>query len=300
VLPHKPITLKKARGTSMSDTMTASSGEAQPSSYENISKTDQAIINAKYDRKKFIAALEDGTLACLPGADGLADTQAACNVINRTIYQGSGQLLLKDFQKQNGFPTAEFCTGEQIEKASGFAGKKIYIKEGERGVSLNFSLNGEPASIRLFNIAQVHNPELIRAYADHRAREQETYLREKYGENYRPNTNEGSKPPVSCTSAEPEEYLGQYLAALTDGRKFKASPAQAEEFKQKTKEFIFEKTPAGHINPFNLNRLGGKASTMCRQILPEIRETPGPETGGTPKKEPRRSSPKKAEPSMER
>ncbi|MDR1105783.1 MAG: ssDNA-binding domain-containing protein [Treponema sp.] len=288
----------------MSDTMIFPSSqrasEAQPGNYENISKNDLAIINAKYDRKKFIAALDAGTLACLPDSNGLADTQAACNVINRTTYRGSGQLLLKDFQKQNEFPTAEFCTGDQIEKASGFAGKKIYIKKGARGITLNFSINGEQTSARLFNIAQVHNPDLIRAYAEHRAQERETYLQEKYGENYRPKMNEPDKPAVSCTSSDPDVYLGQYLAAVTDGRQFKVSPRLAEEFKQKTKDFIFEKNPAGHINPFNLNRLGSKASSLCRQILPEIRETPKPEIEGKPKKEPHRPSSKKADPSMER
>jgi hypothetical protein len=288
----------------MSDTMNALSSmrasEAQPVNYENISKNDLAIINAKYDRKKFIAALDAGTLSCLPGANGLADTQAACNVINGTVYRGSGQLLLKDFQKQNGFPTAEFCTGDQIEKASGFAGKKIYIKKGSKGISLNFSIEGEQKSVRLFNIAQVHDPELIRAYADHRAQERETYLQEKYGENYHPKTNGGGKPAVSCTSSDPDVYLGQYLAALTDGRKFQVRPELAEEFKQKTKDFIFEKNPAGHINPFNLNRLGGKASSLCRQILPEIRETPKPEIEGKPKREQRRPLSKKTDPSMER
>jgi hypothetical protein len=288
----------------MSDAMTFPSSqrasEAGPVNYENLSKNDLAIINAKYDRKKFIAALDAGTLACLPDSSGFADTQAACNVINRTTYQGSGQLLLKDFQKQNGFPTAEFCTSDQIEKASGFADKKIYIKKGAKGITLNFSIAGEQTSVRLFNIAQIHDPELIRAYAEHRSQERENYLKEKYGENYRPKTNGGDKPAVSCTSSNPDVYLGQYLAAITDGRPFKVSPALAEEFKQKTKEFIFEKNPDGHINPFNLNRLGGKASTMCKQILPEIRETPKPEIQETPKKEPRRSSPKKAAPSMER
>jgi hypothetical protein len=271
----------------------AAASEAQPANYENITQNDLAIINAKYDRKKFIAALDAGTLACLPDAGGFADTQAACNVVNRTTYRGSGQLLLKNFQKQNGFPTAEFCTGDQIEKASGFAGKRIYIKHGVHGITLNFSIEGEQKSVRLFNIAQVHNPDLIRAYAEHRAQERETYLQEKYKENYRPKINEANKPAVSCTSSDPDMYLGQYLAAVTDGRPFKVSPELAEEFKQKTKDFIFEKNPAGHINPFNLNRLGSKASSLCRQILPEIRETPKPEIGETPQKEPRRAPPKK-------
>jgi hypothetical protein len=273
----------------MSDTMTVETGSV---TYENISKNDLAIITAKYDRKKIITALDTGTLCCLPDEKGLADTQAACNVVNRTIYRGSGQLLLKDFQKQNGFPTAEFCTVDQIEKASAFTGEKIYIKKGAKGISLNFSINGEQKSIRLFNIAQIHKPELIHAYADHRIRERETYLQERYGENYHPKTTTANKPTLSCTSSDPDMYLGQYFAALSEGRKFKVSPKLAEEFKQKTKDFIFERTSEGHINPFNLNRLGSRASNLCKQLLAEIRETP--------QKERQWPSPEKSVPSMER
>jgi hypothetical protein len=268
------------------------SAESQPSPYETTSPNDLAIISAKSERKLFIAALDNGTLACLPGEKGLADTQAACNVINRTVYHGSGQLLLKDFQKRNGFPTAEFCTVDQMEKASDFSGKKIFIKQGSKGITLNFLIAGEQKSVRLFNIAQVHDPELIRSYAEHRAGERETYLKEKYGENYRPPLEAANKSAVSCTSSEPEEYLGQYLAALSDGRQFKVKPALAEEFKEKTKKFIFEPGPTGHINPFNLSRLGSRASGVCRQILPGIRETP--------QKERKAPSPELSVPSMGR
>jgi hypothetical protein len=280
----------------MSDSFNASFSaneqKVNPADYENTVKNDLAIISAKYDRKKFITALEGGTLSCLPGADGFADTQAACNVVNKTIYQGSGQLLLKDFQKQNGFPTAEYCTVNQIEKASNHAGKKIYIKQGVKGITLNFQINGEQKSVRLFNIAQINNPELIRGYADYLALTRENYLKEKYGENYRPKANTVNGPVVSCSSSNPETYLGQYLAALSVGRKFQVSPGQAEEFKQKTRDFIFERNAAGHINPFNLNRLGSRASYHCKEILPEIRKTP--------RREQHRQSPQKSLPAMER
>lgn len=269
----------------MSDTMTSSSSvpvpEARPAGYENTSPGDQAIISAKYDRKQFIAALDAGTLACLPDKKGFADTQAACNVINRTIYQGSGQLLLKDFQKRNGFPTAEFCTIDQIEKASAFAGKRIYIKKESKGITLSFLAEGEQKNVRLFNLAQLHDPELIHSYAEHRAREQE-----KYGEPSRPPAGAATKQAVSCTSSEPDVYLGQYLAALTEGRPFKVSAGLAEEFKQKAKDFIFERTPEGHINPFNLSRLGGRATGICKEILSGNREAPQEERQRPARKQP--------------
>jgi hypothetical protein len=276
----------------MSDASLSAPAESRFAAYGDISQNDQAIISAKTDRKKFIAALDAGTLACLPDDKGFADTQAARNVINNTVYQGSGQLLLKDFQRQNQFPTAEFFAFDQIEKAAAFSDERIFLKKGSKGISLSFSKDGEQKSVRLFNIAQVDKPELIREYADYRAQQEEAYQKQRLGENYHPKNANAVKPAISCASSEPAEYLGQYLAALTDGRKFKVSPKQAEEFKAKTKDFIFEQNSEGHINPFNLNRLGGKASAQCKQILSELREKA--------KKERQRPSPEQSVPSMGR
>ncbi|MDR2445611.1 MAG: ArdC family protein, partial [Spirochaetaceae bacterium] len=89
-----------------------------PADFFGVSQNDLAIISAKHDRKQFIAALDSGARSCLTGRNGLADTQPARNAVNRTAYRGSSQLLLKIFQKQNGFPTAEYCTFDQVEKAA--------------------------------------------------------------------------------------------------------------------------------------------------------------------------------------
>ncbi|MDR3342361.1 MAG: ArdC family protein [Treponema sp.] len=100
-------------------------------------------MSAKHDRKQFVAALDAGTLSCLPGKDGLADTLPARNAVNRTAYRGSSQLLLKIFQKQHGFPTAEYCTFDQVQKATAFSGRRSYLKKGSKGITLNFQINGE-------------------------------------------------------------------------------------------------------------------------------------------------------------
>jgi hypothetical protein len=243
----------------------------QPADFANINKDDLAIISAKSDRKRFINALDTGTLACLPDQNGFADTKPAVNVVNNTIYRGSGQLLLKVFQRQNGFPTAEYCTFDQIEKANNFSGeKKAFLMKGSKGISLNFLIAGEQKSIRLFNIAQVRNPEIVRSYADHLALVKENYLHQKYGDQYHPKANTVSGLAISCTSSEPSEYMGQYLAALSLGRQFRATAEQGAEFTAKTKDFIFERNEAGHINPFNLNRLGSRASHYCKDIIPQL------------------------------
>jgi hypothetical protein len=258
----------------MSDSFTPSGSPREqnylPADFSGVTQNDLAIISAKHDRKQFIAALDSGALSCLPGKNGLADTQPARNAVNRTTYRGSSQLLLKIFQKQNGFPTAEYCTFDQVEKAANFTGQRTRLKKGSKGITLNFQINGEPKSVRLFNIAQVDNPEAIHAYAEHLSQNREAYLKEKYGEQYRPNEKPAKGPAITCTSSDPDAYLGQYLAAVSLERPFKASPQQAAEFAQKTRDFIFERNTEGHINPFNLNRLGSRASNYCRRMIPEL------------------------------
>jgi hypothetical protein len=257
----------------MSDSFTPSPfpGEQNvPADFSGVSQNDLAIIRAKHERKQFIAALDSGALSCLPGKNGLADTQPARNVVNNTTYRGSSQLLLKIFQKQNGFPTAEYCTFDQVEKAAGFTGRRTRLIKGSKGVTLNFQINGEQKSVRLFNIAQVNNPEAIRAYAEHLSQNREAYLKEKYGDRYNPAEKPAKGPAVTCSSSDPDAYLGQYLAAVSLDRPFRVSPRQAAEFAQKTRDFIFERNSEGHINPFNLNRLGSKASGYCKQMIPEL------------------------------
>jgi hypothetical protein len=248
-----------------------------PDDFSGANRNDLAIISAKHDRKQFIAALDDGTLSCLPAKNGFADTQPARNAVNRTTYHGSSQLLLKIFQKRNGFPTAEYCTFDQVEKAANFTGQSTRIMKGSKGITLSFQINGQQKNVRLFNVAQVNNPEAIHAYAEHLSQNREAYLKEKYGAQYRPSEKPAKGPAITCSSSDPEASLGQYLTAVSLERPFMVSPRQAAEFAQKTKDFIFERGEAGHINPFNLNRLGSKASTYCKQMIPEVMKQP-PET----------------------
>jgi hypothetical protein len=258
----------------MSDSFASSPSPGEqavlPADFSGVSQNDLAIISAKRERKQFIAALDAGTLACLPGKKGFADTQPARNAVNRTTYHGSSQILLKIFQKQNNFPTAEYLTFDQAEKAADFTGQRTHIMKGSKGITLSFQINGEQKSVRLFNIAQVNNPEAVHAYAEHLSQNREAYLKEKYGDQYQPSKKPEKGPAITCSSSEPDAYLGQYLAAVSLERPFRVSSLLAAEFAQKAKDFIFERNEAGHINPFNLNRLGSKASSYCKQMIPEV------------------------------
>jgi hypothetical protein len=71
---------------------------------------EQAFLTAVHQRNVIAEALKNGSLSCLPGKDGYADTSPAVNIANGTRYHGANLLCLKENQKQNGFPTAEYVS----------------------------------------------------------------------------------------------------------------------------------------------------------------------------------------------
>jgi hypothetical protein len=228
------------------------------------------LINAKSDRKRIVAALDAGKLCCQPNENGYADTTPAKNLINDSLYHGTYQLLLKDHQKQNDFPTAEYGTFAQFDKASTAAGKEGVIKKGEHGFTITINDKGELKPIRLFNIAQAVHPDAVRVYAAQVSLEKQEYLKQTKGENYRePNPRTGGAP-IACVSTKPAEYLEQYFAALSLGREFKVTPQQSAQFAENMKNAIFEKGQTGHINPYNLNVICNKASEFCKPFMREF------------------------------
>ncbi len=162
-------------------------------------QTDPSVINARVNRKNFMNALEDGSLACLPGADGKADVSVVKNVVNGTKYKGMTTLLLKNFSQLHGYPTNEYMTVQQLnkvnmEKELGW-NDRIRIKKGEHGINIDFSVpkldeNGkevkdpetgktvnEKITAKLFNIAQVENPEKLAEWAKEQAEARYEYAK---------------------------------------------------------------------------------------------------------------------------
>ena len=76
-----------------------------------------AFINAVRQQKAVTASLKSGAMPCLPGAGGYADTSPAVNIVDGKQYSGAALLLLKKHQKDSRFPTAEYISDEQIDKA---------------------------------------------------------------------------------------------------------------------------------------------------------------------------------------
>lgn len=249
-------------------------------------KNNLEIAKAKADRKVIIDGIQKGTLCCLPGKDGYADTIPAKNPVTGTVYRGSTMLLLKQFAKENNFSSNEFITFESIDfmnkKLNLFGDDRIMLEKGSKGVSISYSkpsdeVNPETGKhelvsehARLFNVSQLKNAEKVHEFEVISKHEKQEYIKAKLkeeGKNFYPKTAENNAGEIECSSTVPAEYLGQYLAAVSSGAKFKATPEQAASFGKKTVEFLYQKNSDGHINPFNLNILSRNANAYCKDFL---------------------------------
>jgi hypothetical protein len=249
-----------------------------PGEQQDLNAREKAFLAALHQRKVVADALKSGTLACLPGQTGYADTEPAVNLVNGTRYHGANLLQLKEFQKQNGFPSAEYVTQDAVQKSG------IPIRQGQHGIDISFSVKNEESgewehrTAKLFNVAQSAKPWELKEWAagqvEERIREKQDFLKNQFGESYQSpeRSRPGPGPDVACTSTEPEKYLGQYLAAVSMGGKFKVSPEQAAEFGKNFEASLFEKMENGHTNPFKLSKICNAASDYCKDVIKEVRK----------------------------
>lgn len=262
--------------------------EAAAKSVQN----DSSVINAKVNRKNFMDALENGTLACLPGEDGKADVSDVKNVVNSTKYKGVTTLLLKNFSKLNGFPTNEYMTVQQLDKVNMEKeldwNDRLKIRKGSHGINIEFSVpkrdeNGnkvkdpetgktvnEKITAKLFNIAQVENSEKLVEWAKEQAQKRYEYAKAQAGNKWHEANPEKIREVVNATSSNPAQYLAEYFDAMEKGKDFTASKEIVDDFKKKTKEFIWEHKEGEerkpHINPYNLNRLGYEVNKKLHEM----------------------------------
>lgn len=249
-----------------------------PSVEQSPSSEEVAYRNAIHQRAKITEGLKNGTLACLPGPDGFADTQPAFNIMSGKVYHGANLLYLKEHQKQYGFPTGEYITAFQIGKASK-DNPDIAIIPGENSVNIHFSEENqhtgewEKKNIELYNIAQVTVPFVLKNWVMEQEQNKIDRMSNQYSESYKPTEQKQREPDkiIVCTSTEPEKYLGQYLAAVSIGGKFQVNPEQAKEFSSKMETALYEKMGNGHTNPFKLSKISNAASQNCIEVLKEIR-----------------------------
>jgi hypothetical protein len=230
-----------------------------------------AFLNAARQQKAVVGSIKSGTMPCLPDASGYADTAPAVNIVDGKQYSGAALLLLKKHQNDNRFPTAEYISDEQIEKAR-HDRPQISIKQGEEGISIFFNIKDESSGggleskyVRLFNVAQTNNPWEVKAWANGQRQEKIEFLQKA------PETKQKSGPEIVCSSSDPAKYLGQYFAAVTMGRPFKASPEIAAQFAQKMEASLTQTIDKGHINPFQLSKISNEASLYCKDYMAELK-----------------------------
>ena len=243
---------------------------------------EEAFLATVHQRKVITEAMKAGNLCCLPGADGYADTTPAVNLLNGTFYHGANMMFLKEHARENGFPSAEYLTFDQVQKARS-SNPDIAIRQGQKGVSIYVSekIEGtedewENKSIRLFNVAQTSKPSEVKAFAaevqQQKLKEKEAYLQTQYGTGFKLEKKEKqSDPDIVCSSSDPVQYIGQYLAAVSMGSKFQATKEQAAEFSQNLESTLYAKMDNGHTNPFMLSKISNDASTVCKEVIKEAK-----------------------------
>jgi hypothetical protein len=243
---------------------------------------EEAFRTAVQQTNTITNALKAGELSCLPGDDGFADTQPAVNLVSGSYYHGEDLLFLKEHQKENGFPTAEYVAYRQIENAKK-ENPDLFIRKGQQGVSIYANEVNEKTgeayfkNYRLFNVAQLNKPNVMKEWAEQQQQKELQnkleFMQKQYGTGYKlPEPKQKDPgPEIVCSSTEPKEYLGQYLAAVSLGGKFKVSKEQAAEFAQKLEGTLSERLENGFPDPFKLRNISVEANQHCKEVIKETR-----------------------------
>ena len=267
----------------------------EPAEEKNLSPKELAFQNTVYQRNMIGAALKNGTLCCLPDKDGYADTSPAMNLANHNVYKGDTLLYLKDHQKKNGFPTGEYLTQAQIEKAREDV-PGLFILKGQKGVSIHVSEKNDETGewderhIRLFNVAQLNSPAKFKKWVDDKRLE---YFQSQHGAKIQP-PEPGQKakgPEITCSSPDPVKYLGQYFAAVSKGLPFKADGETAKEFAKNMGDALYRNYISKDTNepvissitnkpvtdPFSLSNICREANKCCVEFMKELGRQQSPE-----------------------
>jgi len=233
----------------------------------------QSFKNVLQQRRVIMNALKNGSLSCLPGADGYADTQPVVNIVTGKSYDGVRLLLMKEHQKANGFPTAEYITELDFDKAQR-ARPDLCIRTGEQALSIQHLVQNEKTkefcgkSSRLFNVDQVNNLLELKRWAE--GKQQPEKKQKEAG------------AEILCTSTDPVKYLGQYFAAMSMGVKFNVNEKQAADFTKNLEGTVYKKigtsltTGKAMTNPFRLFDINNKALEHCRDIVRDARKAEQP------------------------
>lgn len=213
----------------------------------------------KHNAKLIRDAIENGSAPFLPDENGNVKTNPIYNGNTGFCLNAKDLIPLQIIQGENSNMVATYKTVQN-------AGTRV--KEGEKGFFYNFQREDKTVgTAQFFFPEQTENPEVVK----------ETVLKNvaKAYKNGIPNLNK----TIEITSAEPEDYLGSYVAACKSGATLKVNPEIAEEFKENIAPLLNNQTAKLENKNQEMDTLGQfmfkvdqKANVINKELFAEHRQ----------------------------
>lgn len=217
-------------------------------------------------------AIENGSAPFLPDENGNVKTNPIFNGNTGFCLNAKDLIPLQIIQGENSNMVATYKTVQN-------AGTRV--KDGEKGFFYNFQREDKTVgTAQFFFPEQTENPEVVK----------ETVLKNvtKAYKNGIPNLNK----TIEITSAEPEDYLGSYVAACKSGATLKVSPEIAEEFKENIAPLLNSQTAKLENKNQEMDTLGQfmfkvdqKANVINKELFAEVKREHQKEQNQSKKKE---------------
>lgn len=154
-------------------------------------------------------SIENGTAPFLPDQAGNVNTKPVINGNTGYCLNAKDLIPLQIVGKNNSNIAVTYKTTQNL---------GTRVKEGEKGFFYNFKREDNTiGTSQFFFPEQTENPQLVK-----------DAVNEKVAKNKLPQISK----TIEIQSANPEEYLGTYVAACKSGATLKVNPEIAEEFKK--------------------------------------------------------------------
>lgn len=154
-------------------------------------------------------SIENGTAPFLPDQAGNVNAKPVINGNTGYCLNAKDLIPLQIVGKDNSNIAVTYKTTQNI---------GTRVKEGEKGFFYNFKREDNTiGTSQFFFPEQTENPQLVK-----------DAVNEKVAKNKLPHINK----TIEIQSANPEEYLGTYVAACKSGASLKVNPEISEEFKK--------------------------------------------------------------------
>ena len=217
-------------------------------------------------------AIENGTAPFLPDNTGKINAEPIINGNTGFCLNAKDLLPLQIIKGENSNMVATFKTVQN-------AGTRVI--EGEKGFFYNFQREDKSVgTAQFFFPEQTQEPEVVKAA-----------ILEKMNKAYAKGFPKLNKT-LEITSAEPEEYLANYVAACKTGAKLSVNPEVAEEFKQNLAPLLKNQTARLENKNQEMETLGQfmfkvdqKANEISKELFEEVKRENKKQFAQTKKKE---------------